>query len=228
MNPERILCIEHEHRGLDITAGCGNPPVDESGCGPAYRDPRYGRIILISEIFTFTIENGLIIEGEKDFLLQPYDIVSVRRSPGYEAQRRVVIRGEVTFPGNYSLTTKDETLSSFIKRAGGLTPTAFTKGAKMTRVRSADEREQAATTLELSRFHHRDSIPVESLSLGATYTVGIDLISALREPGSDADLVLRAGDVISIPAMDNVVKISGAVMYPNAVTYKRYVRCRLH
>lgn len=68
----------------------------------------------------------------------------------------------------------------------------------MTRVRSADEREQAATTLELSRLHHKDSIPVESLSLGATYTVGIDLISALREPGSDADLILRAGDVISI------------------------------
>jgi protein involved in polysaccharide export with SLBB domain len=176
---------------------------------------------LISEIFTFTIENGLIIEGKKDFLLQPYDIVAVRRSPGYEAQRRVAILGEVTFPGNYSLTTKDETLSSFIKRAGGLTPTAFTKGAKMTRVRSADEREQAATTLELSRLHHRDSIPVESLSLGATYTVGIDLISALREPGSDADLILRAGDVISIPTMDNVVKISGAVMYPNAVTYKK-------
>ncbi len=175
----------------------------------------------MSEIYTFTIENGLIIEGEKDFLLQPYDIVSVRRSPGYEAQRRVAILGEVTFPGNYSLTTKDETLSSFIKRAGGLTPTAFTKGAKMTRVRSADEREQAATTLELSRLHHRDSIPVESLSLGATYTVGIDLISALREPGSDADLVLRAGDVISIPTMDNVVKISGAVMYPNAVTYQK-------
>jgi len=175
----------------------------------------------ISEIYTFTIENGLIIEGEKDFLLEPYDIVAVRRSPGYEAQRRVAILGEVTFPGNYSLTTKDETLSSFIKRAGGLTPTAFTKGAKMTRVRSADEREQAATTLELSRLHHRDSIPVESLSLGATYTVGIDLISALREPGSDADLILRAGDVISIPTMDNVVKISGAVMYPNAVTYKK-------
>lgn len=175
----------------------------------------------MSEIYTFSIENGLIIGGEKDFLLQPYDIVSVRRSPGYEAQRRVAILGEVTFPGNYSLITKDETLSSFIRRAGGLTPTAFTKGAKMTRVRSADEREQAATTLELSRLHHRDSIPVASLSLGATYTVGIDLISALREPGSDADLVLKAGDVITIPTMDNVVKISGAVMYPNAVTYKK-------
>lgn len=174
-----------------------------------------------SHIYTFSIENGLIIEGEKDFVLEPYDIVAVRRSPGYEAQRRVAIQGEVIFPGHYSLSTKDETLSSYIRRAGGLTSTAFAKGAKMTRVRTGDEREQAATTVDLSRLHRRDSIPLGGLSLGATYTVGIDLISALSEPGSDADLVLRAGDVITIPTMDNVVKISGAVMYPNAVTYKK-------
>ncbi|MDD4033434.1 MAG: capsule biosynthesis protein, partial [Bacteroidales bacterium] len=120
-------------------------------------------------------------------------IVSVRRSPGYEAQRRVVIRGEVTFPGNYSLTSKDETLSSFIRRAGGLTPTAFAKGAKMTRVRTRDEREQSTTTMDLATLHQRDSIPIASLSLGATYTVGIDLVSALQEPGCDCDLVLRTG-----------------------------------
>ncbi|MDD4032834.1 MAG: SLBB domain-containing protein [Bacteroidales bacterium] len=175
----------------------------------------------MSHIYTFSIENGLIIQGDKDFILEPYDIVSVRRSPGYEAQRRVVIRGEVTFPGNYSLTSKDETLSSFIRRAGGLTPTAFAKGAKMTRVRTGDEREQSTTTMDLATLHQRDSIPIASLSLGATYTVGIDLISALQEPGCDCDLVLRDGDVITIPTMDNVVKISGAVMYPNAVTYKK-------
>jgi len=98
----------------------------------------------------------------------------------------------------------------------------------MTRVRTAEERKQSATTMELSTLHQRDSIPVASLSLGSTYTVGIDLVNALQEPGCDCDLVLRDGDVINVPTMDNVVRISGAVMYPNAVTYKRACLLRLH
>jgi len=61
---------------------------------------------LISEIFTFTIENGLVIGGEKDFLLEPYDIVSVRRSPGYETQRRVAIQGKFLFRGITPLQQK--------------------------------------------------------------------------------------------------------------------------
>ena len=63
---------------------------------------------------------------------------------------------------------------------------------------------------------------IDSLGINvqSTFTVGIDLEAALANPGSDADIVLRAGDVISVPEYNNTVKIDGAVMMPNTVSYQ--------
>jgi protein involved in polysaccharide export with SLBB domain len=176
---------------------------------------------LISEIFTFTIENGLIIEGEKDFLLEPYDIVAVRRSPGYKEQDRITLNGEVTFPGHYTKTYQNERLSSFLERAGGLTSSAYIKGATMLRQMDAREQTMSEAALRLSKQSIRDSIMIDSIDLTRTsYYVGIDLEKIMEKPGRNGDIVMKAGDVVHIPIMNNVVKISGGVMYPNAVTYR--------
>ena len=58
------------------------------------------------------------------------------------------------------------------------------------------------------------------LELDSIYSVGIDLEKALAKPGGDADIVLREGDQLIIPEMTNTVKINGAVMMPNTVSYK--------
>jgi protein involved in polysaccharide export with SLBB domain len=58
------------------------------------------------------------------------------------------------------------------------------------------------------------------------YSVGINLELALKNPGSDADVVLRDGDRLVIPEYTNVVKISGNVMYPNVVTYNPSMNVR--
>jgi protein involved in polysaccharide export with SLBB domain len=175
----------------------------------------------ISEIYSFSIENGLVISGDKDFVLKPFDIVSVRRSPGYKEQERVTMQGEVVFPGSYSKQHNNERISSFIKRAGGLTPSAYSKGATL--LRQMDEREQTMTdaALRLSIQQSRDSIVVDSVDrIKEGYYVGIDLEKIMESPGRNGDIVLREGDVLDIPIMNNVVKISGGVMYPNAVAYR--------
>ncbi|HOF76636.1 MAG TPA: SLBB domain-containing protein, partial [Bacteroidales bacterium] len=117
----------------------------------------------MSEIYSFSIENGLVISGDKDFVLKPFDIVAVRRSPAYKEQKRVTMQGEVVFPGNYSKQHNNERISSFIKRAGGLTPSAYSKGATL--LRQMDEREQNMTdaALRLSIQQSRDSIVVDSV-----------------------------------------------------------------
>lgn len=175
----------------------------------------------MSEIYTFTIENGLIIGGEKDFVLYPYDIVAVRKSPGYVEQERITLQGEVVFPGNYSRKSQNERLSSFIKRAGGVTSFAYTKGATL--IRQMDDRERAMReeALRLSTHDGRDSIIIDSIDITRfTYQIGIDLEKILASPGRSGDVVMRAGDVVHIPVLNNVVKISGGVMYPNAVAYR--------
>lgn len=174
-----------------------------------------------SEIYSFTIENGLVITGDKGFTLHPFDIVAVRRSPGYQEQERVSLLGEVVFPGNYSKKKQNERLSSFIKRAGGLTPEAYIKGATLVRQMDAHEQTMSEAALRLSKQSSRDSIMIDSIDLTRTsYYVGIDLEKIMEKPGRNGDIVMKAGDVVHIPIMNNVVKISGGVMYPNAVTYR--------
>ena len=174
-----------------------------------------------SEVFSFSLEKGLIITGDKEFKLQPFDIVTVRRSPGYEVQQNVTVRGEILFGGIYPKTKRDERISSLIQRAGGVTSSAYIKGARLTRRMNSDERARVEATLKLTRTNTKDTIKIDSLDLGETYYVGIDLTKAMENPGGDEDIVLREGDVIDIPTYNGTVKISGAVMYPNAVTYVR-------
>lgn len=179
----------------------------------------------IGELFTFSFKDGYVLDGETGFVLQPYDHVMVRRSPGYETQRLVRVTGEVVFPGEYTMTRKEERLSDLVEKSGGLTQWAYVKGARLQRRIIGEERTRMQSTLEVLDSA-RDSINIERLDLGSTYFVGIDLEEALANPGSDADLVLREGDVLGVPEYINTVKISGNVMYPNTVTYNPHMTVR--
>ena len=172
----------------------------------------------IGEVYTFAFKDGYVIDGEAGFVLQPYDVVFVRSSPGYVTPSRVVLRGEVTFPGVYILTQKEERISDVVRKAGGLTQWAYVKGARLMRQMDEDERTRVAASADVLESMN-DNISRSSGDLGSFYSVGIDLAEALANPGSDADLVLREGDRLVIPEYNNTVKISGNVMYPNAVTY---------
>lgn len=175
----------------------------------------------IGQTFSFGLKDGFVVDGEPGFTLQPYDQVFVRRSPGYSAQQNVTVSGEVLYGGTYALTTKSERISSVIAKAGGATPFAYVKGAKLTRVANEEEIRRMQDVVNLLRRQVGDAM-IDSLGINVqnTFTVGIDLEAALANPGSDADIVLREGDVITVPEYNNTVKIDGAVMMPNTVSYK--------
>lgn len=172
----------------------------------------------IAEIFSFAFKDGYIIDGDPGFILQPYDYVYVRKSPGYVAQSRVTVSGEVIFPGEYVLTNKNERLSDLVARAGGLNQWAYVRGARLIRSTLAEERNRTRAGMSILNSA-RDSINVANLDFDDQYSVGIDLEAALANPGSEADLVLRRDDILLIPEYINTVKISGNVMYPNVVGY---------
>lgn len=175
----------------------------------------------IGEMHTFALKDGFVIEGEQAFKLQPYDEVYIRRSPAYQPQINVSVRGEILYEGEYALTQKTERISDLVKKAGGVTPYAYVKGARLTRIINDDERKRMESVLDMAKGGAgKDSIDVSKLDLGNIYYVGIDLEKAIANPGSDYDIVLREGDVIDIPEYNNTVRISGAVMYPNTVSYQ--------
>lgn len=177
---------------------------------------------VLGKTYSFDIKDGLVVGGEGNFHLEPFDEVYVRKSPAYRKQQNVVVAGEVLFGGNYALVKKNERLSDLISKAGGITPDAYVKGARLIRKMTEEEQRRQADAVRMARMGEgKDSISVEKLNISDTYTVGINLEKAISNPGSDFDLVLREGDVLFIPEYINTVKISGAVMYPNTVLYKR-------
>ena len=172
----------------------------------------------IAEVFTFSFKDGYVLDGEAGFVLQPYDYVFVRRSPSYIEQKTVDIRGEVVFPGSYALTKRTERLSDLVAKAGGINQWAYVKGARLSRELSAEEETRMRSTMDVVASA-KDSIDTDMLNLDTRYFVGIDLVEALANPGGDADLVLRPGDILLVPQYNNTVRISGNVLYPNTITY---------
>ncbi len=118
-----------------------------------------------------------VISGDPNTEVMPYDLIIVRTVPDFQLQSLVSIEGEVTYPGQYALTSKNETIASVIKRAGGLTKEGFSFGAKI--VRQKDEKGM----------------------------VIIKLDEALRNPNSNNNIVLKDGDVVTIPKTKDLVTI---------------------
>ena len=174
----------------------------------------------IGQIYTFSLKEGFVVDGTPGFILQPYDEVYVRRSPGYQAQQNVAVEGEILFGGSYAMTSREERLSDLINKAGGTTNYAYLRGAKLTRIANASEKKRMGDVIRLMSRQLGEAM-IDSLGIRVEdhFTVGIDLEKAIANPGSTADIVLREGDVISIPKNNNTVTINGAVMVPNTVSY---------
>ena len=176
---------------------------------------------VIAKTYSFSLKDGFVIDGTPGFVLEPYDEVYVRRSPGYQAQRNITVSGEVLFEGEQTLSSKTQRLTDAIKAAGGVTPEAYVKGARLERRLNEDERARRSFLLKQlqSQISGSDSVAMNQLDLGDTYTVGIYLDKALENPGSEYDVVLREGDNLIVPEYNGTVKVSGNVMYPNTVVY---------
>lgn len=177
----------------------------------------------ISQTFSFAIDGNYEIVNGNTFVLEPYDQVYVRRSPSYNAQRHIKIEGEVIFPGSYALNHKASRLSDLVKTAGGVSSVAYVKGTKLLRQMNEEERSRLESAMDMMD-NTKDSASVAKLNAASQYTVGINLEKALANPGSDADVVLREGDVIVVPEYTNTVKVAGNVLYPNTITYNPKMR----
>ena len=176
----------------------------------------------ISKTYSFSLKDGFVVDGQQGFTLEPYDVVQVRRSPGYMEPRNVMVRGEVAFEGQFTLSKKNQRLSDLIQAAGGLTAEAYVRGARLERHLNQDERVRVETAIKAARQNttNKDSINLDKIELAEYYTVGIDLEKALANPGGDYDIVVRDSDVLVVPEYNATVKISGNVLFPNTVAYQ--------
>jgi len=184
----------------------------------------------VAQVFVIDVDSQLKY-STSSFALQPFDEISVYGLPGFEKQKTVKIEGEVLYPGNYTISTKNEKISSLVKRAGGLTAYADVDGGTLKRTNDNGGLDLSKAKIDSNRLRQERLDRLQQLQ--KTFkdstnnvleqvkndNVGIDLKKILNNPGSDIDLILEEGDVLIIPKQQQLVKVNGEVLFPSSVIY---------
>lgn len=175
-------------------------------------------------LYRFDISRDLTMtrEGES-FILQPFDYVYVRRAPSYFEQRSVIITGEVMYPGDYSIGSKNERVGDLINRAGGLTPDAYVKGAMM--IRTPRNLEQIMGVIENLV---EDSLIQSARSKYEVDKLELRLADILKNPSSSFNYVLKEGDQIIIPEVTEEIRVAGEILNPIALAYQSGKNARFY
>lgn len=178
------------------------------------RDTRLSEIINIQDLNDLSVNN-------KNLLLQPFDVVTIRRNPGFIKLESVQINGQIQFPGYYVLSNRLEKVSDLLKRAGGFSPEAFPEGAYLKRLNPVDSNKLINDTrIATIQKKLKDSTGDIVNSVSRPYDqIPLDLNNILANPKSEYNLILKAGDEIYIPRNDQEIKISGEVFFPTQAPY---------
>jgi protein involved in polysaccharide export with SLBB domain len=179
-----------------------------------------GSFKTLSEVYAVSSDENLAINNGTPFYIEPFDVIDVRYSKGYTAQKNVSISGEVKYSGSYTLINKNERISDLIERAGGLTQYAFVKGAVLIRKSNTADAKDA-----LLNVIKKDDIS-ESEVLSSEFKVAIDLEAILKNKGTSIDMYLQEGDVLSIPSELETVEVAGMVLKPSLVQFTKGLSLR--
>lgn len=196
---------------------------------------------VIAKLYTLSLKDGFVVDGEPGFTLMPFDEVYIRKSPAYMEQKNVSVEGEVMFAGTYTLSANNTRLSDLYRKSGGTNGLGYIRGARLMRRATEAEKQRMRTALQMEMEQQQKNIlQLAASSNGANlqqaaegaknanlskfnvpdeYPVGIDLELAIKNPGGDADMVLREGDRLIVPQYNGTVKVNGAVMYANTVAF---------
>ena len=198
---------------------------------------------VIAKLYTLSLKEGFVVDGEPGFTLMPFDEVYIRKSPAYMEQKNVSVEGEVMFAGTYTLSANNTRLSDLYRKSGGTNGLGYIRGARLMRRATEAEKQRMRTALQMEMEQQQKNIlQLAASSNGANlqqaaegaknanlskfnvpdeYPVGIDLELAIKNPGGDADMVLREGDRLIVPQYNGTVKVNGAVMYANTVAFEK-------
>ena len=198
---------------------------------------------IIAKLYTLSLKDGFVVDGEPGFTLMPFDEVYIRKSPAYMEQKNVSVEGEVMFAGTYTLSANNTRLSDLYRMSGGTNGLGYIRGARLMRRATEAEKQRMRTALQMEMEQQQKNLlqlaassngsNLQQAAEGAKnanlskfnvpdeYPVGIDLELAIKNPGSDADMVLREGDRLIVPQYNGTVKVNGAVMYANTVAFEK-------
>lgn len=202
---------------------------------------------------SINLKKALEEDPEHNILLYQDDYLFIRTVPDWQLYEIVTLRGEVQFPGVYTIK-KGETITSLIARAGGFTDKAYIRGAVFTREdvrkRQREQMDSMINKLEMELLTSGSSLPPDATeadikSQQMETARKRDLITTLRTIMPDGrvvisltdaqtnkvfDMQLQDGDTITIPKNPGIVTVLGAVynqtsfVYDGSLSYDRYIQ----
>jgi protein involved in polysaccharide export with SLBB domain len=180
-------------------------------------------------------------EQLKNFALQPFDVINVRKMAFYEKPEMVTVSGAVNYAGKYVLATKKDRVYDVVQRAGGLTSLANLEGVKIKRPIKAKQIEEIESIdLNLGAIKKdklavkvRDSISnsvkdsIQNSSLKKMdevlkyATIPVDWKSIVKNPNNNTNVILFSGDEIEVAAFSEGVKVTGNVLLTSEIPYEK-------
>lgn len=165
----------------------------------------------VSERIYAVDENLSLDSVTEQVKLKPFDQVIVRKNPDFRLQQNIFVEGQVIYPGPYARLNEKETLSSFIKRSGGLKENSYAGGAVIYRMGENYSGGFNPSLFQKKYIADSTGRIIDSTIQSQFGTLSIDLDKALREPGSKYDMILQTGDVVYIPPVNPTVTVQGNV-----------------
>lgn len=157
--------------------------------------------------------------------LKPDDLISVRYIKGFTPLQTVSVEGEVSFPGSYSIKTKNERISDLIERAGGFSPYAYVNGATLVR-KKLDEGEKQREKF-INELVANDNETFKKIDTNISdFRIGIDLAKIMEKKHSKYDLILNEGDIIIVPSERQTIEVKGEVLAPSLIRYEKGLTLR--
>jgi len=197
--------------------------------------------------FDINIKKAMEEDEKNNILLGANDYIFVKTVPEWKLYKTVEIKGEVKYPGKYAIK-KGEKLFSLIKRAGGLTNSAYIKGLVFTRerVRKSQQKNlekiirrlekqlivessnKIQTALSIEDVQSKKAVfsaksrfleNLRRVKAIGRLSIKIDSLEGLEN--SSSNIVLEDGDKIFVPPKPSVVSVTGAVMTEGSFLYIR-------
>ncbi|MEL7580633.1 SLBB domain-containing protein [Pseudoalteromonas sp. D15MCD-2] len=184
----------------------------------------------------FNLQAAMLGNNGENIALRSKDSINIFSIPNWQENVKVQLRGEVKFPGVYTIR-RGETLSNLLERAGGFSEFAAPNAAIFTReaIRKQEQQQLAKLSEDLRRDiaskSFENSVSSSTLSydemnkllndLSSVEAVGRLVIDLPLIVEDKQKLVLQDGDALYVPSKRDSISVIGEVNYATSHLFKQ-------
>ena len=159
---------------------------------------------------------------ENNIFLQNMDHVIIRQIPEYYIDYFVKIAGYVKYPGFYRIAKDKTTLKGIIEKAGCFLDEASLTEATLTRKIDNEEKDLEFNRLKLMEpkdMTQDEYAYFKARSRERSGRVVVNFVRLFKQNDKKENIVLRKGDVITIPERKNYITMLGQIINPGNIIY---------